>query len=539
MDNAVQRSARGGRSRPRGHPCRGEVEAVSRRGDVDHPATQATPPGGGTAAPGPDGVPRPRVAYKWVALSVTTLGAAMAAIDSSIVVLGLPTIMTDLHSDLVTMIWVLMSYILMSTIFLMLFGRLADMFGRVRMYNLGFGVFTAGSLLCALAGSGLQLVLFRLVQGVGGAMIMANGMAIITEAFPRGERGRAMGINSITWAVGSIVGPVAGGLILAVSSWRWIFLVNVPVGILGTAWGYVALHEIGQPRRGERFDLRGMLLFSGGISCLLIALSQGISWGWLSPAILGLGAGFLLLESLFVLAERADGPHFIEPALFRSRIFAFGTAAATLQSLSMFAVNFLLVFYLQGVKGVSPIHAALMILPLSLVQSVVGPMGGALSDRIGARGPATAGLLLQASACVLLAQLTASSPYLLLLAGLLVLGLGGGLFWSPNTSAVMGAAPPESLGVASATLATFRQTGMVTSFALALAVAAAAIPGRLVGEIFLGSSVELGTPVMSAFTVGMAHALVVSALIVVAASAMTFIAADTARSRRTVAPEAG
>jgi EmrB/QacA subfamily drug resistance transporter len=463
----------------------------------------------------------------------------MAAIDSSIVVLGLPTIMTDLHSDLVTMIWVLMSYILMSTIFLMLFGRLADMFGRVRMYNLGFGVFTAGSLLCALAGSGLQLVLFRLVQGVGGAMIMANGMAIITEAFPRGERGRAMGINSITWAVGSIVGPVAGGLILAVSSWRWIFLVNVPVGVLGTAWGYVALHEIGQPRRGERFDLRGMLLFSGGISCLLIALSQGISWGWLSPAILGLGAGFLLLEGLFVLAERADGPHFIEPALFRSRIFAFGTAAATLQSLSMFAVNFLLVFYLQGVKGVSPIHAALMILPLSLVQSVVGPMGGALSDRIGARGPATAGLLLQASACVLLAQLTASSPYLLLLAGLLVLGLGGGLFWSPNTSAVMGAAPPESLGVASATLATFRQTGMVTSFALALAVAAAAIPGRLVGEIFLGSSAELGTPVMSAFTVGMAHALVVSALIVVAASAMTFIAADTARSRRAVAPEAG
>ena len=205
----------------------------------------------------------------------------------------------------------------------------------------------------------------------------------------------------------------------------------------------------------------------------------------------------------------------------------------------MFAVNFLLVFYLQGVKGVSPIHAALMILPLSLVQSVVGPVGGALSDRIGARGPATAGLLLQASACVLLAQLTASSPYLMLLAGLLVLGLGGGLFWSPNTSAVMGAAPPESLGVASATLATFRQTGMVTSFALALAVAAAAIPGRLVGEIFLGSSVELGTPVMSAFTVGMSHALAVSALIVVAASAMTFIAADTALSRRAAAPEAG
>jgi EmrB/QacA subfamily drug resistance transporter len=508
---------------------------VSQAGGVDGLADHAGTPAPGPFRPHRDGRPRSRVAYKWVALSVTTLGAAMAAIDSSIVVLGLPTIMTDLRSDLVTMIWVLMGYILMSTVFLMLFGRLADMFGRVRMYNLGFGVFTIGSLLCALAGSGPQLVLFRLVQGVGGAMLMANGIAIITEAFPPGERGRAMGINSITWAVGSIVGPVAGGLILAVLSWRWIFLVNVPVGILGTAWGYLALHEIGQPRRGERFDLRGMALFSGGISCLLVALSQGISWGWLSPGILALGAGFVLLEGLFVLSERAPGAHFIEPTLFRSRIFAFGTAAASLQSLSMFAGNFLVVFYLQGVKGVAPLGAALMILPLSLVQSVVGPLGGALSDRIGARGPATAGLLLQAVACVILAQLTAASPYPVLLVGLLVLGVGGGLFWSPNTSAVMGAAPVERLGVASATLATFRQTGMVTSFALALAVAAAAIPARLVGEIFLGTSVQLGTPDMSAFTVGMAHALVVSALIVVAASAMTFIAGDTARTRRSPA----
>ena len=328
----------------------------------------------------------PRLPYKWIALSVTTLGAAMSAIDSSIVVLGLPTIMVDLHSDLFTMIWVLMGYILMSTIFLLLFGRLADMFGRVRLYNLGFGVFTLGSLLCAMAGSGPELVLFRLVQGVGGAMLMANGMAIITEAFPAGERGRAMGINSITWAVGSIVGPVAGGLILAALSWRWIFLVSVPIGVLGTAWGYLALHEIGQPRRGERFDLRGMVLFSGGISCLLVGLSQGASWGWWSPPTLGLFGGFAVLEALFALFERGPGVHFIDPSLFRSRILAFGTAAATLQSLSMFAVNFLVVFYLQAVRGTSALGAALMILPLSLVQSVVGPVGGAVSDRVGARG---------------------------------------------------------------------------------------------------------------------------------------------------------
>ncbi len=500
--------------------------------------SQAAPAGRGRADRPPQGLRRP-IDYKWVALSVTTLGAAMSAIDSSIVVLALPTIMTTLHSDLLTMIWVLMGYILMSTVCLMLFGRLADMFGRVRLYNLGFAVFTVGSLLCALAGTGLQLVFFRLVQGLGGAMLMANGMAILTEAFPSGERGRAMGINSVTWAIGSVVGPVAGGAILAVASWRWIFLVNLPIGIFGTAWAYLALHELGASRRVERFDLRGMVLFSGGITCLLVALSQAVSWGWLSAPTLGLIGAAIVLEGLFVLGERGAGIHFIDPSLFRSRILTFGTAAATLQSLSMFAVNFLVLFYLQGVKGIAPLQAALMILPLPLVQSVVGPIGGAFSDRVGARLPATAGLVLQAVACLLLAQLTETSEYPVLLAGLLVLGLGGGLFWSPNTSAVMGAAPPERLGVASATLATFRQTGMVTSFALALAVAAAAIPGRLVGEIFLGTSVQLGAPIMSAFTVGMAHALVVSAVIVLAASAMTYVAGDTARTRRASAVEAG
>jgi EmrB/QacA subfamily drug resistance transporter len=475
--------------------------------------------------------------YKWIALSVTTLGAAMAAIDSSIVVLGLPTMMADLHSDLVTMVWVLMGYILMSTIFLLLFGRLADMFGRVRMYNLGFAVFTVGSLLCALAGSGVQLVAFRLVQGIGGAMIMANGMAIITEAFPAGERGRAMGINSVTWAIGGILGPVAGGIILAAFSWRWIFLVNLPIGVLGTAWGYLALHELSEPKRGERLDLPGLLLFSGGLACLLFALSQSVEWGWFSPLTLGLFGACAVLEAIFVWSWRSPRSHFIDPTLFQSRVFTFGTVAATLQSLSMFAVNFLVVFYLQAVTGVTPLVAALMILPLPVIQSVIGPIGGVISDRVGSRTPATLGLFLQAIACVLLAQVSPSSSYALLLAGLLVLGVGGGLFWAPNTSAVMSASPVRRLGVASATLATFRQTGMVTSFALALAVAAAAVPRNQVSAIFLGTSVQLGAPVMSAFTVGMAHALIVSALIVVVAGAMTFVAGDTAARRAsTTAP---
>jgi EmrB/QacA subfamily drug resistance transporter len=361
-------------------------------------------------------------------------------------------------------------------------------------------------------------------------MLMANSMAIITEAFPRGERGRAMGINSVTWAVGGILGPIAGGLILAALSWRWIFLVNVPIGIVGTLWGYLALRELSEPRRGERFDLVGLVLFSGAISCVLFGLSQTIDWGWFSLPTLILFGATVVLTALFVAWERNRDTHFIDPALFRSRVFAFSTAAGTLQSLSMFAVNFLVVFYLQAVLGEPPLTAALMILPLPILQSIVGPLGGALSDRIGSRTPASIGLVLQALGCVLLTRLGPASNYADLLPGLIVLGIGGGLFWAPNTSAAMSAAPISRLGVAGATLATFRQTGMVTSFALALAVAAAALPRAVAGGIFLGSSINLGGPEMADFSIGLAHALVVSAVIALLASAMTVIAGDSHRS---------
>jgi EmrB/QacA subfamily drug resistance transporter len=475
---------------------------------------------------------RGRLQYKWMVLSVTTIGAAMAAIDSSIVILGLPEIMSSLHSDLVTMVWVLMGYILMSTVFLALFGRMADMFGRVRMYNLGFVVFTVGSVLCAAATSGEALVGFRLVQGAGAAMLMANSMAIITEVFPPTERGRAMGINSITWAIGGIIGPVVGGIILSVASWRWIFLVNLPVGIAGTAWGYLALHELSRPARRERLDLLGTLLFSGGLICVLLALTEGISWGWASARIELLFVGFLVLEAIFIAWEQRVKAPLIDLSLFREPIFTFGTGAATLQSLSIFAVTFLLLFYLQGVKGYSPLTAAFMLLPLPVLQSVIGPLGGIAADRVGARLPATVGLVLQGVACLVLALLRAGSPYLLVVPGLVLLGLGGGLFWSPNTSAVMGAAPPRRLGIASATLATFRQCGMVTSFALALAVAAATMPAKAVGEVFLGTSSDLGSPALAPFATGMSHALLVSFVIVVAASALTLLAGDTAEARR-------
>src|SRR5574340_701948 len=213
-----------------------------------------------------------QIAYKWIVLSVTTIGALMAAIDSTIVILGLPDMMVKLHADLIEMIWVIMGYILVSTVFLLTFGRVADMFGRVRMYNLGFVVFTVGSALCGLSANATQLILFRLVQGAGAALMVVNSVALVTEVFPADERGRALGINAITWSLGGVFGPILGGVILTAADWRWIFFINVPIGVFGALWSYRALKELSKRKAGEKFDPVGAATFSIGLTALLIAL---------------------------------------------------------------------------------------------------------------------------------------------------------------------------------------------------------------------------------------------------------------------------
>ena len=468
--------------------------------------------------------PRRSLAYKWIALSVTTIGALMAAIDSTIVILALPDMMVKLHADLVEMVWVIMAYILISTVFLLTFGRVADMLGRVRMYNLGFVVFTVGSALCGLSQNATQLILFRLVQGAGAALMMVNSPAILTEAFAPDERGRALGINGITWALGGIAGPLLGGLILAKADWRWIFYINVPIGIIGTLWGYRALHEISSPKQGEKFDVLGAVTFSIGLIALLLALNLGIDYGWTSLPILALFVLFVVMLVLFFAWERRAVNPVLDLSLFQNRVYNFSVLAAMLQSLAMFAVDFLIVFYLQGVRGYSPLTAALLLIPLPLVSAVVGPLSGLLADHIGARIPATLALLVQAAALVwFISWLSPTTSYWQIAVGLALMGLGGGLFWSPNTSAAMNSAPRERLGIASATLATLRQTGMVTSFAVALAVAAGSLPHAAVMALFIGTNVTLGSQSMQAFTLGIKNAFLVSTFLCLVAAAFSFV----------------
>ena len=238
--------------------------------------------------------------YKWIALSVTTVGAMMAAIDSTIVILGLPNMMVDLHADLIEMVWVIMGYILVSTVFLLTFGRIADMLGRVRMYNLGFVTFTIGSMLCGISGNAAQLIGFRLIQGSGAAMMVVNSVAILTEVFPPNERGRALGINAVTWAAGGVLGPVLGGLILDAGSWRWIFFINLPIGVFGALWGYLVLKEQSARKQGENFDFWGAGAFSLSLVSILLALTLGIQFGWTSLPIELLFALFAGMLGLFL-----------------------------------------------------------------------------------------------------------------------------------------------------------------------------------------------------------------------------------------------
>jgi EmrB/QacA subfamily drug resistance transporter len=462
--------------------------------------------------------------YKWIALSVTTIGALMAAIDSTIVILALPDMMVKLHAGLVEMVWVIMAYILMSSVCLLTFGRIADMFGRVRMYNLGFVIFTVGSAFCGLSQSATQLIAFRLVQGAGAAFMMVNSPAIIAEVFPPNQRGRALGINGVTWAIGGIAGPLLGGLILAAANWRWIFYINVPIGILGTVWGYLALKEMSTRNKAERFDLGGAAMFSLGLVALLFALTLGIQLSWTSLPILSLFVLSVVMLAVFLIREWRVANPMLNLSLFKNRIYSFSVVSAMLQSLAMFAVNFLIVFYFQGVRGYSPFTAALFLIPLSIMNAVTGPLSGLLADRVGARLPATVGLLLQGVGLVwFVLRLSPTTSYGSIAVGLMLVGLGGGLFFSPNTSAAMNGAPRHRLGIASATLATFRQTGMVTSFALALAVAAGSLPRAAMMQLFVGTNVTLGSQAMQAFVVGIRSAFLVSIVLCVFAAGFSFV----------------
>src|SRR5271157_51341 len=326
-----------------------------------------------------------KIEYKWLALSVTTLGSLLSVLDGSIFIIALPTIMDSLQADLITIAWVIMGYLFVVTILTTVFGRIADMIGRKRLYVTGFVVFTIASLFCGTSQSGQELLAFRMMQAVGGALLVANAVAIVTDAFPREQLGMAMGINSMIFGVGAAIGPVLGGFLLQFG-WRFIFFINIPTGVIGTIWGAFQLKEVEKFSKKQKFDWSGTILFTIGILGLLIGLSFGGFIGWSSPVIVVLIPVGAVCFLLFARVEKKAEFPMMDLRLFKFSRLSYGYGAVLLNAIARGAVVFLLTFYLQIILALDPIMAAIYLTPFALAQVIGAPISGKLADRYGSRG---------------------------------------------------------------------------------------------------------------------------------------------------------
>jgi len=506
---------------PHTHPVRRTDLATTDRTHSDEGA------GGGTAVTGPGNgrkIGLRGAHYKWVALSNTTLGVLAATVNASIVIISLPAIFRGIKLDPLTpsnvsyLLWMLMGYLVVSAVLVVTLGRLGDMYGRVRMYNLGFAVFALGALALPFdpfkgpAGA-LWLIGWRILQAVGGAMLMANSPAILTDAFPYNQRGMAMGINQVAGVSGQFIGLILGGVLAAVN-WRLVFIVSVPIGIGGAIWSYLSLHEMGA-RTPARIDWLGNVTFAIGLIGLLTGITYGIqpygghSMGWTSPLVLtGLIGGVALLTAFCFIELRVAAPMF-DLRLLRIRSFSTGATAALLASISRGGMQFMLIIWLQGIWLVlhgysfidTPLWSGIYLLPLTGGFLLAGPLSGYLSDKYGARFFASGGLLLAAASFGGLLLLPTDFSYVFFALLIFASGIGMGLFSAPNAAAVMNSVPPHQRGAASGMLATFMNSGFVLSIGIFFSLMIAGLASTLPTTMTRGLTSQ-GVPLGVAHLVG-------------------------------------
>jgi MFS family permease len=445
-------------------------------------------------------------AYKWVALSNTTLAVFMSALDGSIVLIALPAIFRGIHLDplapgnVAYLLWMIMGYRLVQAVLVVTLGRLGDMFGRVKIYNGGFVVFTIASILLSFdpfnGGRGaMWLIGWRVLQALGGSMLTANSAAILTDAFPADQRGFALGINQVAALAGQFIGLVAGG-VLATLDWRAVFWINVPVGVFGTLWAYRKLRDTSERHRG-RIDWWGNVTFAVGLSAILIGVTYGIqpygghAMGWTNPAVFGLlAAGVVLLGAFAVIEIKVDAP-MLQLSLFRIRPFTAGNVAGFAASIARGGLQFMLIIWLQGIwlplhgynYSETPLWAGIFLLPLTAGFLVAGPISGFLSDRFGARGFSTAGMLVFGGSFIGLMLLPVDFSYWIFALLIAANGVGSGMFGAPNSSSIMSSVPARQRGVASGMRSTFQNSGTALSigvfFSFMIAGLASSLPKAL------------------------------------------------------------
>ncbi|MEW2292929.1 MFS transporter [Streptomyces sp. NPDC006743] len=461
--------------------------------------------------------------YKWVALTNTTVGMLLATINSSIVLISLPGIFTGIRLDPLEpanvsyLLWMLMGYMLVTAVLVVALGRLGDMKGRVRIYNAGFLIFTLTSVVLSLdpfhgGGGALWLIGWRIVQAVGGSMLMANSAAILTDAFPARQRGMALGVNMVAGIAGSFLGLVLGG-VLVTWNWRSVFWVNVPIGLIGTVWAYKSLHETGVRRPG-RMDWWGNVTFAAGLTVLLAAITYGIqpygghTMGWTDPWVMAGLIGGLALLGVFCLVETKVPEPMFPLGLFRNAAFAGGNAATLLGAVARGGLQFMLIIWLQGIwlplhgydYADTPLWAGIYMLPLTIGFLLAGPVSGALSDRFGARLFAASGFVVMAVSFAGLLVLPSDFGYWVFAGLILLNGLGGGLFAAPNTSVIMSSVPADARGAASGMRATFQNAGMVLSMGVFFSLMVAGLSGTLPHTLASGLT-DQGVPAGAARTV--------------------------------------
>ena len=453
---------------------------------------------------------------RWI-LFIVILGTLMASVDTTIVLLAFPTITGDLHADLTTVLWTILIYLLLVSILTTQAGRISDLFGHGRFYTIGFVVFTVGSALCGFAQTAESLVAFRAVQAVGGAFMVATGTAILADTFPPAVRGRAFGYTTMGWNVGATLGIVLGGVLTTFVGWRYIFFINVPIGVFAVVLAYRYL-GVGH-RTKARLDLIGMLLLAAVLSLIVYGAVDFASYGastW-NLSLMALGA---FLVAPFLAWERRAASPTIQLALFRSRLLSRSLAAAFLQSTGYLATVFLLIMYLQGIRGLSPLDASLLLVPGYVLSSGLAPSAGRWADRFGAARLATIGIGFMLVGVLLYAQIGLSTPLVDVALISLVTGIGGALFWPSNNKAVMHDAPPSYYGSVSGLLRTLGNSGTIASYTLVVTVAALAVSRPVAFRVFVGGGAVIGT-VSSEFLSAIHAAFYVMAVVLVAAAVLS------------------
>ena len=462
---------------------------------------------------------------RWELLALTSIGAFMAPLDGSIVAVALPVMSPDLHLSFAASMWVQAAYLLATAVLLIPLGRLADQHGRVRFYLIGVAVFTAGSLLAALSMNGAWLVMSRVVQGGGAALMVATSAAIVTAVFPPQERGRALGINVMAVYIGLSIGPPLGGILSDTLGWRSIFLINLPIGAIVLVWGWMMLPRSERAQDAPRVDFAGAALLGVFLISLLVPLTFAPEWGWAAPPTLGLLAlAALSLVGFVVVERRVDSPVLDLDLLLHNRLFAAANTAALLNYMALFAIGLLTAVFLEVVQDRSAAVTGWLMLSQPLLMAVLSPLSGRLSDRIGSRVLATGGMVAIAFGMVLLAAMPTTVPVWQVAGSLAVVGLGMAAFSAPNMSAIMGSVRRDQLGVASAFVGTMRTTGQALSVALLGGIAASQL-GRAGGRLLFthggGGSSGLAAQAVSGFAQGYRYAMITGAVLALAGAAVS------------------